>query len=93
MDEIPTGQFFATVSFTNVSSSEGTTVILAQYTDKGEFCGMQYIQIEDLPIGSPIKLSFRVDNPNGDTAKLKAFCWKSIASLKSMGNSACFPAE
>ena len=93
LDEIPTGQFFATVSFTNVSSSEGTTVILAQYTDKGEFCGMQYIQIEDLPIGSPIKLSFRVDNPNGDTAKLKAFCWKSIASLKSMGNSACFPAE
>ena len=90
---IPTGTFLATVSFTNVSSNADTVIILAQYTDAGAFKGLMYIQTEDVPTGSTIKLSIPVDNSNGDVAKLKAFCWESFASLTPMGNSASFPAE
>ena len=93
LQAIPTGTFLATVSFTNVSSNADTVIILAQYTDAGAFKGLMYIQTEDVPTGSTIKLSIPVDNSNGDVAKLKAFCWESFASLTPMGNSASFPAE
>lgn len=93
LSSIPTGAFLATVSFTNVSSSEDTVIILAQYTNAGAFKGLMYIQTEDVPTGSTIKLSIPVDNSKGDVAKLKAFCWESFGSLTPMGNSASFPIE
>lgn len=93
LQAIPTGTFLATVSFTNVSSSADTVIILAQYTDAGAFKGLMYVQTEDVPTGSTIKLSIPVDNSKGDVAKLKAFCWESFGSLTPMGNSVSFPAE
>lgn len=91
LSAIPMGTFLATVSFTNVSSSADTVIILAQYSEAGAFKGLLYIQTEDVPIGSTIKLSVPVDNANGDVAKLKAFCWKSFGLLTPMGNSVSFP--
>ena len=93
LQSIPTGTFLATVSFTNVSSSADTVIILAQYTDAGAFKGLIHEQTEDVPKGSTMKLSIPVDNTSGDVAKLKAFCWESFGSLSPMGNSASFPAE
>ena len=93
LQSIPTGTFLATVSFTNVNSSTDAVIILAQYTDAGAFKGLMYIQTEDVPTGSTIKLSIPVDNSNGDVAKLKAFCWESFGSVKPMGNSVSFPTE
>lgn len=93
LQAIPTGTFRATISLTNVSSSAATEIILAQYTDTGAFKGLKYIQVEDVPTGSTIKLAITVDNPNGDVGKLKAFCWESFASSNPMGNSANFPVE
>ena len=93
ISSIPTGIFLATISFTNVNSCEDTVIVLAQYTANGVFKGLMYIQTEDVPIGSTIKLSIPVDNTSGDIAKLKAFCWESFGSLTPMGNSASFPAE
>lgn len=93
LEAIPTGRFLATVSFTNVSSSADPVIILAQYTDAGVFKGLLYIQTEDVPTGTTIKLSIPVDNSKGDVAKIKAFCWDSFGSLTPMGNSASFPME
>ena len=90
--QIPQGKFLATVSFTNVSSSADTVIILAQYTESGAFKGLMYIQTEDVPTGSTIKLSIPVDNTSGDIAKLKAFCWASFSSMTPLGNAVSFPA-
>ena len=90
LQTIPTGTFLATVSFTNVGSSEDTVIVLAQYTDAGAFKGLMYIQTEDVPTGSTIKLSIPVDNSKGDVAKLKAFCWESLSSPKPLGDSVSF---
>lgn len=92
LTSIPTGTFLATVSFTNVSSSADTVIILAQYNDDGAFKGVKCIQTEDVPTGSTMKLSIPVDNSNGDVAELKAFCWDSFGSMTPLGNSASFPA-
>ncbi|MBO5407801.1 MAG: leucine-rich repeat domain-containing protein [Clostridia bacterium] len=88
LSSIPTGTFLATISFTNVSSSTDPVIVLAEYSDTGVFKGLKYIQIEDVPIGSTLKLSFPADNSDGDVAKLKAFCWESFATMRPMGNSA-----
>ena len=93
LQAIPTGTFLATVSFTNISSSADTVIVLAQYSDTGAFKGLMYVQTEDVPTGSTIKLSIPVDNSKGDVAKLKAFCWDSFGSMTPLGNSASFPAE
>ncbi len=68
-------------------------IVLAQYNGKGDFKGMMYIQSEDVPMGSTIKLSVPVDNTIGDIARLKAFCLESFASLIPMGNEVNFPAK
>ncbi|MBR5517899.1 MAG: leucine-rich repeat domain-containing protein [Clostridia bacterium] len=93
LDEIPTGNFLATVSITNVSSSEDAVVVLAQYSASGAFKGLMYIQTEDVPAGSTIKLSIPVDNKNGDVAMLKAFCWASLGSLTPIGEAVSFPVQ
>ncbi len=93
LTKIPTGNFLATVSFTNVSSNEDAYVVLAQYTKSGAFKGLMYVQTEDVPIGSTMKLSIPVDNTNGDVTELKAFCWESFGSLIPLGNTVSFPLE
>lgn len=93
LSTIPTGTFLATVSFTNMSSTADTVIVLAQYTDAGVFKGLMYVQTEDMPIGSTLKLSIPVDNSNGDITELKAFCWDSFDSLTPLSNSASFGAE
>ena len=52
-----------------------------------------YIQTEEIPIGSTIKLSIPVDNTSGDVAELKAFCWESFGVITPMGNSVSFPTK
>ncbi len=92
IDTIPSGTFLATVSFTNVSSSQDTVIVLAQYTASGVFKGTMYVNTEDVPVGATIKITLPVDNSSGEIAKLKAFCWQSFSNPAPMGNSVTFPA-
>jgi hypothetical protein len=91
VSDIPAGMFLATVSFTNVSSSEDTVIVLASYSASGAFRGLMYVSTEDVPSGSTIKLTLPVDNKKGDVAQLKAFCIASFDSLTPMGESVNFP--
>ena len=90
---IPTGESVATISITNVSSSEDTMIVLAKYNQAGDFCGVMYRKIEGAYKGANFSLSIPVDNTEGDVAKLKAFCWESFGSMIPMGDSVSFPAE
>ncbi|MBQ1264398.1 MAG: hypothetical protein IIY04_03165, partial [Oscillospiraceae bacterium] len=93
LSEIPQDDFLATVSFTNVSSNEDVVIVLAQYTEAGAFRGLLYIQSEDIPTGSTLKLSIPVDNSKGNVARLKAFCLASFESMVPIGNAASFPMQ
>ncbi|MBR2476991.1 MAG: leucine-rich repeat domain-containing protein [Clostridia bacterium] len=93
LQEIPIGMFLTTISFTNVNSGKDTIIALAQYTGDNTFKGIMYIQTEDVPTGSTIKLSIPVDNSSGDITTLKAFCWESFGSMIPMSNSVSFPAQ
>ena len=90
---IPTGIFMATVSFTNIGAGEEAVIVLAQYSESDICKGLMYVNTEDVPTGSTIKLSLPVDNTSGDIAKLRAFVWESFRSMLPMGNSVTFPIE
>lgn len=93
LDSIPDSNFLATISITNILSGNDTMVILARYTKTGEFKGLMYVSVEDVPIGSTIKLSLPIDNTKGEVAKLKAFSLASFNSLAPLGLSVSFPKE
>lgn len=93
IQSIPTETFLATVSFTKVSADVDSVIVLAQYTEDDVCEGLMYIQTEDVPIGSTMKLSIPVDNTSGAVVKLKAFCWSSFGSLTPLSNPVSFPAE
>lgn len=93
LSAIPTGKLLASVSFTNVCSSADTAIVLAEYTKDDIFKGLMYIQTEDVPKGSTIKLYVPVDNTKGNIAKLKAFCWESFGAIAPLGNKVTFPVE
>ncbi len=91
LESIPAGSFFASVSFTNDNSNGDTVIVLGQYSENNEFCGLMYVKTKDVPAGSTIELMLPVDNTSGNIAKLKAFCWESFASPAPMGNTVSFP--
>ena len=93
LEEIPNETFLATVSITNVNADKDTVVILAQYSSMGVFKGLMYVNMEDVPVGSTVKLTLPIDNTNGNVEKLKSFCWDSFASMEPLGNAAVFPVE
>lgn len=93
LSTIPDETFLATISFTNISSETNSVIVLAEYTNIGNFNKLMYIQTKMIPIGSTVELSIPVDNANGNVKRLKAFCWESFCSLIPMGNTVCFPAE
>ncbi|MBQ4088027.1 MAG: leucine-rich repeat domain-containing protein [Clostridia bacterium] len=93
LSSIPKGEFFATVSMSNVCATEDSTVVLAQYTDTGAFRGVMYVSTEDLPQGSTINVTIPINTANGDVAQLKAFVWESFTSMTPVGVPVVFPAE
>lgn len=93
LQTIPTGMFLATVSFSNVDSNEDTLIVLTQYTEEGALENVMYIQAENVPTGSIIKLSIPVNNLEGNVSTLKAFCWEDFGSVTPMGNSISFQAK
>lgn len=90
LSEIPVGSFLATVSITNVASEGNTLVFLASYTAEGQYQGMMWVSVEDLPIGATIKITLPVDNSDEKIANLTAFVVASFSNLTPLGGAVSF---
>lgn len=93
LSSIPTGTFLATISITNISSSNDAVVVLAQYSSNNVFKGMVYANTKGIIIGNTKELTLPVDNSSGDIVELKALCWDSLTSMDNLGTPVVFPAE
>ena len=89
---IPYKDFLASVSITNLASEGNTLVMLAAYTAKGQYKGLMWVTVEDLPIGATISVTLPVDNDDGTIAQLKAFTIASFSNLVPLGTTASYPA-
>lgn len=90
LSEIPSGTCLATVSITNLASEGNTLVFLAAYTSTGQYEGMMWVSVEDLPIGATIKVTLPVDNSDGKIENLKAFTIASFSNLTPLGEAVSF---
>lgn len=90
LSEISSGTCLATVSITNLASEGNTLVFLAAYTSTGQYQGMMWVSVEDLPVGATIKVTLPVDNSDGKTANLKAFTVASFSDLLPLGEAVSF---
>ena len=88
--EIPFGSCLATVSVTNVASEGNTLVFLAAYTAAGQYQGLMWVSVEDLPVGATIKITLPVDNSDGKIANLKAFAVASLFNPSPLGETVSF---
>ena len=88
---IPAGGFLVTVPVTKTAGEGDCLVFLAAYGESGQFRGLMYVQLEDVPEGATVKVTLPVKNADGGIASLKAFCVASFADLTPLGEAAAFP--
>ena len=90
---IPSGSFLVTVPIMKQTGDNDAMVLLASYTAAGQYRGLMYVTMEDVPVGGIIKITLPVDNAKGDIARLKAFAIPSFSDLTPLGPASVFPAE
>lgn len=90
MSAIPKDTCLATVSITNLASKGNTLVSLAAYSSTGQYQGIMWVGVEDLPVGATIKVTIPVDNSNGKIANLKVFTVASSSNLIPLGKAISF---
>lgn len=88
---IPRGNFLVTIPITKLASGGNAMVMLASYSASGQFKGLLYVGVEDVPVGATIKVTLPVDNTKGDIALLKAFTIASFPNPVPVGAAVSFP--
>ena len=87
---IPEGDFLVTVPVTKTAGEGDCLVLLCAYGAAGQFRGLLYVQLEDVPEGATVKVTLPVENAGGDIAGLKAFCAASFTDLTPLGEAVSF---
>lgn len=88
---IPKGKATVTISITNLSSHGNAMVVLASFKASGQYSGLLWVSMEDVPINATIKVTIPVDNTTGEITQLKAFTVSSFNSFIPLGNAVSFP--
>ena len=93
LSAIPAGDFLVTVPVTKTAGEGDCLVFLAAYGASGQFRGLLYVQLEDVPEGAAVKVTLPAENAGGGIGSLKAFCVASFGNLTPLGEAAAFPAD
>lgn len=92
LSAIPNGSFLVTIPVTKQTDSGDAMVLLASYTASGQYRGLLYMELEDVPVGSTVKATILVDNKSNDINQLKAFVTSGFGSFTPLGEPGVFPA-
>ena len=90
---IPRSSFLVTIPVTKLTAGGNTMVMFASYTASGQFKGLLYASVEDVPVGATVKITLPVDNSKGDIALLKAFTIASFSNPVPIGAAVSFPVQ
>ena len=83
---IPTSNFIAEVSVTNLSSEYTDTIIVATYDENGALIDLTYMYAS-IDIGETTSLGTLIKNTNGNASKVKVFVWPTLNSLTPLAES------
>lgn len=93
LDAIPQGAFLVTVPVTRTADGGNALVVLAAYSESGQYQGLLYLNLSGVPTGATVEFTLPVDNANGNIARLKAFPIASFANPVPLGAASVFPAQ
>lgn len=88
---IPKSPFLVTISVKNRASGATPVILLASYSENGQYQGLMYVTVRE-PVGGTVDITLPVDNSSGNIAQLKAFGITSFANMGIIGKSVNFPA-
>lgn len=86
IDSIPSSNFIAEISVTNLSSVCTDTIIVVTYDENGAMIDMTYMYAS-IDIGETTALGTLIKNTDGNVSKVKAFVWSTLNSLKPLAES------
>ena len=89
---IPAEDFMVTIPITKQADSSEAMVFLASYGTNGQYQGLMYVSLEDVPAGATIIITLPVQNSGGTVRQIKAFVIASFSDYTPLGASSCFPA-
>ena len=92
LSAIPNDSFLVTIPVTKQTDSGDVMVLLASYTASGQYRGLLYVELEDVPVGSTVKATLLVENNSKDIKQLKAFVTSGFGSFTPLGEASVFPA-
>lgn len=92
LSAIPNDSFLVTIPVTKQTDSGDAMVLLASYTASGQYRGLLYVELEDVPVGSTVKATLLVENNSKDIKQLKAFVTSGFGSFTPLGEASVFPA-
>jgi hypothetical protein len=90
LDTIPTGDFVADVSITNVSAETTDTIVLAAYDADGVLQSLTYMYMT-IDVGKTASMGTLFHNSDGKISTIKALVWTSLSGLKPLAGSSVFP--
>ncbi len=90
---IPSGQFLVTIPITKQTDAGNSLIFLASYNAAGQYKGLMFVAVKDVPVGATVEVTLPVDNSRGDIAQLKAFPVASFSNLVPLGIASCFPKQ
>lgn len=91
LSAIPSGSFLVTVPVTKQEAGGDALILLAAYTANGQYRGLMYVSVEDVPAGATVKVTLPVENANKDIAQLKAFAVAGFGSFTPISPASVFP--
>ena len=91
LSTIPATSFLVTIPVTKLTDGGDSLIILAAYTASGQFKGLLYISVEDIPAGATVKITLPVNNSNDNIAQIKAFPVPRFSDPTPLGTARAFP--
>lgn len=73
LDTVPEEEFLVTLSVTKLAEDGEAIVLLACYTEAGQYRGLLYVRVKGLTQNAELELTLPVDNSKGEIAQITAF--------------------
>lgn len=93
LSTVPHGDFWVTIPVTKLCEGGDTLILLAAYSASGQYKGLMYVEVSDLPAGATVKVTLPLKNTDGGIAQLKVFPIASFENLIPLGTAASFPSQ
>ena len=90
LNKLPKDDFLVTISLKKLVEDSDALVLLACYTDDGQYQGLLYVSVKGMSKNAELELTLPVSNQTGKIKKLTAFTVASFGDMTPLGEAVTF---